>query len=443
MRISRKLAYSFGAVAMALSFQAFSTYIVFFYVDIVKLPAYLAATGMLIYAVWNAINDPLAGYISDHTHSRWGRRIPYIALGAIPFGLIYFLLWIPPFTEYSQIFMLFIYFVVFICLFDTFYTITILNWSCLYPEMFPGLKERSQVNAFRQTFTMFGLLLGVALPPIIYGSLGWGVLGAVFGVLIAVSLLIVLFGSREHVQYCQEKQLSFWLSFKYTFQNSSFLTFVFANFFVQFSFLMVLATVPFFTKYVLDISATKTAAIFAIAFIAAIPMLYVWEFIANRVGAKKTFMSALLVMALCLLPLFSAVNFWSTFIAAAFVGVGLSGFMLVADLIIADVIDEDEIKTGTRREGIYFGSTAFISRFAIALEAVCMGVIFIKTGYSPYIFKQTGEFLLGLRFLIAGIPIIALLLAFVIISFYPLSGKSKFKQLHNQLEKLHEKKGVN
>ena len=268
---------------MALSFQAFSTYIVFFYVDIVKLPAYLAATGMLIYAVWNAINDPLAGYISDHTHSRWGRRIPYIALGAIPFGLIYFLLWIPPFTEYSQIFMLFIYFVVFICLFDTFYTITILNWSCLYPEMFPGLKERSQVNAFRQTFTMFGLLLGVALPPIIYGSLGWGVLGAVFGVLIAVSLLIVLFGSREHVQYCQEKQLSFWLSFKYTFQNSSFLTFVFANFFVQFSFLMVLATVPFFTKYVY--THGQEVSVKAVAdnkIDGASVSSYVWEYINKK-----------------------------------------------------------------------------------------------------------------------------------------------------------------
>lgn len=443
MKLRKKLAYSFGAIAMALSFQAFSTYVVFFYVDIVKLPAYLAATGMLIYAVWNAINDPLVGYLSDHTHSRWGRRIPYIALGAIPFGLVYFLLWIPPFTQYSEVLKLFAYFVFFICLFDTFYTVTVLNWSCLYPEMFPGLKERSQVNAFRQTFTMFGLLLGVALPPIIYASLGWSVMGAIFGTLIAASLLIVLLGSQEHVQYCQEKQLSFWLSFKYTFKNRSFLTFVFANFFVQFAFLMVLATVPFFTKYVLDVSAEKTAALFAIAFVVAIPVLYVWEFVANRLGAKKSFMYALLVMTVCLLPLFSVTTFWSTFIIAAFLGVGLSGFMLVADLIIADVIDEDELKTGTRREGVYFGTTAFISRFAIALEAVCMGLIFVKTGYSPYVFHQNTEFLLGLRFLIAGIPIIALLLAFMIISFYPLSGKNKFKKLHHQLEELHERKGVN
>ena len=89
--LSRKLAYSFGAIATALSYQAFSTYIFFFYVDVIQLPSYLAAIGMLVFAIWNAVNDPLAGYISDHTRSRWGRRIPYIALGAVPFGIIYFL----------------------------------------------------------------------------------------------------------------------------------------------------------------------------------------------------------------------------------------------------------------------------------------------------------------------------------------------------------------
>src|SRR3989338_3166826 len=160
----KKLAYSFGAVATALSYQAFSTYIIFFYVDSMKLPPYLAGIGMLIYAVWNAVNDPIAGFISDHTRTRWGRRIPYIALGIIPFGLVYFLLWIPPFGAIDQVFWLFLYFTVFICLFDGFYTVTVLNWASLYPEMFSSLKERAEVNAFRQTFGMIGLLLGVALP---------------------------------------------------------------------------------------------------------------------------------------------------------------------------------------------------------------------------------------------------------------------------------------
>jgi len=442
MNLPRKLAYSFGAVATALSYQAFSTYVIFFYVDVVKLPPYLAVIGMIIYAIWNAINDPLAGYISDHTRSRFGRRIPYIALGAIPFGLVCFLLFVPPFTGIGQVFSLFLYFVIFICLFDAFYTITILNWSSLYPEMFPSLKERSQVNAFRQSFGMVGLIIGVALPPMIYGSLGWGWMGAIFGVIISFSLLITLLGSKEHLQYSREKQLPLWASFRATLKNRSFLTFAFSNLFVQYSFTIILASVPFFVKYVLDLGPRHTTAILAAAFLCALPMLFVWERIVDKVGAKKSFMAAILLLAIFLLPLFLVKSFWATLLSAVFVGIGLAGFILIVDILLSDIIDEDELKTGTRREGIYFGANAFICRFAIALEAASIGMVFMLAGYNPYVFTQTREFLLGLRFLIAGFPTLALILAFVIIWFYPLEGKKKFKELHRQINKLHHEKGV-
>ena len=110
----------------------------------------------------------------------------------------------------------------FICLFDTLYTVTILNWASLYPEMFPTLKERSLVNAFRQSFGMLGLILGIALPPIIYGTWGWGWMGAVFGAIISGALLVALWGSREHLEFCCEKQLPFFASFKATLKNRSF-----------------------------------------------------------------------------------------------------------------------------------------------------------------------------------------------------------------------------
>ena len=441
MNISRKLAYSFGAVATALSYQAFSTYIIFFYVDVVKLPAYLAAIGMLIYGVWNAINDPLAGYISDHTHTRWGRRIPYILFGAIPFGIIYYFLWVPPFTDFSQAMSLFFYFVIFICLFDGFYTVTILNWASLYPEMYPSLRERSEVNAYRQTFGMLGLILGIAVPPLIYGSIGWGWMGAIFGSIIAASLLIALWGSREHMEYSRQKQLPLWRSFKATLKNRSFFTFVFSNLFVQYTFTIILATIPFFAKYVLDVGTQQTVAILAGAFLSAIPMLYVWGRLTVRFGAKNCFMTAMLLLALFLVPLFFVKTFWATFLTSLLIGVGLAGFILIVDVIISDIIDEDETNTGTRREGMYFGVNAFITRFAIGLEAFSIGVVFFLTGYNPYVYTQSPAFLSGLRLLIAGLPIIALFLALGIIWFFPLSGE-RLAELKNQLAGIHAQKGI-
>ena len=441
MKLSQKLAYSFGAVATALSYQAFSTYIIFFYVDIVKLPPSLAAVGMLIYAVWNAINDPLMGFISDHTHTRWGRRIPYIALGAIPFGLVYSLIWHPPAFDYAQPFQLFLYFVVFICLFDFFYTITILNWSSLYPEMFPRFRERTEVNAYRQTFGLLGMVLGVVLPPLIFGALGWGAMGTVFGLVIAISLLITLLGSREHLEYSREKQLPLLASFKATLKNRSFLTFVFANFFVQYSFTLILATIPFFVKYYLDAPAGATAAILAAAFLTAIPMVYVWQKVAPALGAKRSFMAAMLALALALFPLFFVTTFNGALACALLLGVGIAGFIEVVDLLLCDVIDEDETKTETRREGMYFGANAFIIRFAIALNALTIGLVFISTGYNPYIFTQTRDFIFGLRLLIVAYPLGAILLALLIISFYPLAGAS-LHQMKARLKEMHNKKGV-
>jgi GPH family glycoside/pentoside/hexuronide:cation symporter len=90
---------------------------------------------------------------------------------------------------------------------------------------------------------------------------------------------------------------------------------------------------------------------------------------------------------------------------------------------------------------MYFGANAFITRFAIALEALSMGAIFVLTGYNPYIYSQTQAFLVGLRVLVAGLPIIALSLAFAIIWFYPLSGR-KLSEMEAKVARLHKRKGI-
>lgn len=437
----RKFAYSLGAVATALSYQAFSAYIIFFYVDIKKLSVGLAGIAMLIFALWNAINDPLFGYLSDGTHTRFGRRIPYLMAGAIPLGLVFCLLWVPPFSGIEQESWLFLYFVLMIFLFDAFYSMVVINWSSLYPEMFPSLKDRAQVNSYRQTFVMFGLFMGISLPPLIYSKWGWGWMGVVFGLIISVVILIALWGSRENKEYSSQPSLPFINSLKATFKNRSFLTFAFSNLFVQFSFTLILATIPFFAKYVLRSDPAETTLILAAAFLIAIPMLFVWRGLAVRWGVKYCFMAAMLLLIISLFPLFLIDNLNQALLVSLLIGAGIAGFLQMADLILSDVIDEDEINTGHRREGMYFGASAFINRFAIGLEAASMSGIFILSGYTPYVYTQPANFQTGLRYLIAGLPIIALVLAFVIIIFYPLAG-NRLEELRIKLAEVHGRKGV-
>jgi len=170
-------------------------------------------------------------------------------------------------------------------------------------------------------------------------------------------------------------------------------------------------------------------------------MVYVWQKVAPALGAKRSFMFAMLALALALFPLFFVTTFNGALACALLLGVGIAGFIEVIDLLLSDVIDEDETKTKTRREGMYFGANAFITRFAIALNALTIGFVFMSTGYNPYIFTQTRDFIFGLRLLIVAFPMGGILLALLIIAFYPLVGTS-LHQMKARLKEMHNKKGV-
>ncbi|HON42471.1 MAG TPA: MFS transporter, partial [Bacillota bacterium] len=127
--------YCLGSFTAALLGQAFSSWAQLYYVDILKLPLVLYGTGMTIYGIWNAINDPLAGQWSDRTRTRWGRRIPFILFGTVPFCAVFILVWTVPQSVQASASSLFAYFLGMAFLFDGLFTVVILNWTALFPEM--------------------------------------------------------------------------------------------------------------------------------------------------------------------------------------------------------------------------------------------------------------------------------------------------------------------
>ena len=130
-------AYSFGQIADVSAYQTFTFLIFTFYFAIIGLPVLYISLGFIIWSVWNALNDPFMGFISDRTHTRWGRRLPYIMIGLIPMAIIMFLLFSPPKTfGLDAIAVNFVYFLIVIILFDLFYTMYSLNLTSLFPETF-------------------------------------------------------------------------------------------------------------------------------------------------------------------------------------------------------------------------------------------------------------------------------------------------------------------
>lgn len=450
----QKILYSSGALGTALSYLAFGTYIQFLYIDILGLKASLVGIGWSLYGIWNAFNDPIAGYLSDNTRTKWGRRRPWIASAFIPLGLFFYLLWVPPspLVEGGEV-PLFIYFIGIVLVFDTLWTFVVMNWTALFPEMIRDEKERATVSGLRQAFTVVGLLLGVALPPILVGQdwSGRGGMALAFGAITSLTMGLSLLGSRENPKTQQEKQPAFFPSLIATFRNHSFRWFVVANLHKEFIVILLQATTPFWAKYVLNIQAPiqffgtmlsvelQNSLLLGSIFIMTLPGIPFWTWVAKRLGSRRGWQISQATFALSMLTIYAANNFNQAIIGTSVIGLSLAGLLVFPDLLISDIIDEDETITGARREGVYFGINGFLIRFAFTMQGFTTALVLSLSGYIPAVSGvpsiQPATALFGIRAMIALVPIVASLVTIAALQMYPLHS-AKLRSVRVRVEEL-------
>jgi GPH family glycoside/pentoside/hexuronide:cation symporter len=143
----------------------------------------------------------------------------------------------------------------------------------------------------------------------------------------------------------------------------------------------------------------------------------------------------LTLFVVSLVPYWHAQDFTAGLIIAALNGLGLAGLMILIDVMLADVIDLDELRTGYRREGMYFGMNALIIRLGISLQGPILGYILATSGYVPEALTQTASAINGLKVAMVIVPIVSLFLSFIMFSFYPLN-KQEVREIKEKLKSI-------
>jgi len=450
----QKILYSSGALGTSLSYLAFGTYIQFLYIDILGLKASLVGIGWSLYGIWNAFNDPLAGFLSDNTRTKWGRRKPWIAGAFIPLGLFFYLLWVPPspLIESGDV-PLFIYFIGIVLVFDTLWTFVVMNWTSLFPEMIRDEKERATVSGMRQAFTVVGLLVGVALPPILVGQNwnGRGTMAIAFGAITSLTMGLSLLGSRENLKAQHEKQPPLLPALLATFRNTSFRWFVLANLHKEFIVILLQATTPFWAKYVLNIQQPillfgqqisvdlQNSLLLGSIFIMTLPGIPFWTWVAKRFGSRRGWQISQATFALSMLSIYLANNFNQAVSGTSVIGLSLAGLLVFPDLLISDIIDEDETVIGARREGVYFGINGFLIRFAFTMQGITTALVLSLSGYIPAVAGeaavQPASAIFGIRAMVSLVPIAASLVTIYALQMYPLHS-AKLKRVRVRVDEL-------
>jgi GPH family glycoside/pentoside/hexuronide:cation symporter len=415
---------------------AFGINILFFYTTVLRFDTFLFGIIMLIGQAWDAFSDPLMGHLSDNTRWKSGRRRPYFLMGAIPFGIAFFLVFSPPMIENQML--LFFYLLVMVLLMFTSRTIFETPYVALAPELTLDYNERTKLSGFKQFFGTIGDAQGAILPLVFVSLLGGQRRPAhfVYGLLAALIMIALAEVSRrgtfENVNLAHRSQVSVGDSFRAVKKNRPYLIFIFSSTVAQMSNNIVTYLVLFVTKFwFLDEAlATRFFAVFFIGCVLAVP---VWVSLSNVLGKKWTYILDLGgygVLLSCILLLNRDAHLVATAVMF-FAGMFNVGLWILSGTIAPDIVEWDEFHTGTRREGVYAGVWTFMYKAGIGIALAFVGIALKVIHFDAELPAQTTQTLSGLKILFGPIPALFLFAGALVFLLYPIT-----KQKHEEIRRL-------
>jgi GPH family glycoside/pentoside/hexuronide:cation symporter len=447
--LKSKFAYGGLGAGLSLSSQIAFSAITFFYNVKLGLSPELIGIAWMIFSVWNAVNDPLFGFIGDRTKSqKYGRRIPYIRFGAPIYGVIFILCWFPLVDINNQV-ALFFNFIIILFAFDTIFTILGLINFTLPAEMAMTAKERANLLVYGNILNSIALFIAFILPIILLTGDESPVVNSTFlivmifiGIISAVILFVSSFYLKENKYTQMETSLPVSKGIVETFKNKPFLIFEVSNFSFTLAQTILTTAIFYYIDYVLVVSGFIASIPLMLVFLVIFAFLIVFNKIIVKYGVKKTFILSILWTGVSFILLFFLGWILATaLIGFILIGIGMSGYMLSNQVLMADIVDYDETRTSKRRETTYSGINALLTKPAISIANWLFLTIISKLGFQEGLQPQNYSAKLGILIGFALIPAIFLIMGGIVMFLYRLDGPEWLSQ-KQKLIKIHEKKEI-
>lgn len=456
-----KLLYGSGDWGISSVGMMRSIFYAIYLTDVVGIEPRLASFGALVGIVWDAINDPLIGILSDRLHTRWGRRRPFLLWFAIPFGLSFIILWSAPAWENQTA--LLIYVTLSFMLADTLQTLISVPFLSLTPELTPNYDERTTLTSFRSFFQLLGALSVVIAAPAIVDMVlasggtqqqGFVLVGAIFGSIGAIPLLLLGVFVRETSTPEQQKSMPLRKTLSAAWENIPFRFAVGIHMLNWSAVDMVAVTFPYFLLYwvaqgdllasirIFGFDLAYESAFFGILMSVCILFVPFWLWLSKIRNKREAYMLGMTLWVGVALMIYTIRPGQTGYLLliAALAGIGVSAAYVLPDSMFADVIEWDELRTGRRQEGIFYGIRTLIRKITGAL------VIFITLqalGWSGYQsppegvtqFVQSAQVLEMIRQLVSPFGATILFGTIIFAWLFPLS-----REKHTRIQKLLEQK---
>lgn len=451
---SKKVMTSYSAGEFVYEFtQGILVFILFYYYEVeVGLGAWLTGLGLIIYALWDAINDPLIGYLCDRPArftKKWGRRFPWMIIGYIPMLIFFLLIFSPPNIDAkTQPWLIFGWLIFTLCLFDTFETLFTSNFFALFPDKFRGDEERVKASWIYVYLGLIGVVFANLIPPMIiefgdlstYALLAW--------ITIAISLvfgILMLPGIRDDKRTVEEylsrykdiEKESFLITVKRAVKHKSLIGFLFVFLAWITMTSMVQSSFLYWINFIILGEAGDVLIImimFLIGVFIGIPLWFIYY--KKKEDNRKTMIYTSIACVIMTIILTFITNLIALLITIFLWGLAVGGFWVLYVPTYSDVIDESIANTGVRREGFYSGLRRFFSNLSKVISSFLFALIHELTVFEETATIQTDSAKTGILILFGVIPAIIMAIGLIIFwKFYDITP-DRSKEIKEKLSEL-------